>query len=347
MKQFRYALFLFYCSITFAFSQVEFSSQNLPLSVIVPTYDYGETVESRTYLKNKLEEYVAATGPAEMLDEFSFLVLPRLVVVNQEVTGSTPQMVLIDMEMTCFVTNVKPRKEDEEKIKSIIFHSASFSLRGLGRTKELAVMNAIREVSKSRSKLEAFFTESRRKIIMYYKANCDAMMVEAEMLAKEANLSVNYGTTQGKANAAEVKFASGLNILKNIRIANTECFQSQTDKVDKILNMYDDFACNYYLSLAKNHWAVRDVTKTIEFLDKIPPSKKCKVEIAGMLDEMASYSDDPDRNIENKIRLWQEAGGLDKARMDTEAYKFLQMDTREARRLDAQGISNRDLLILK
>lgn len=338
-----YIIFTFLLSYLHGFSQ---NGMNLPISVIIPTEKGDELVESKEYLQTKLQQMIAEESVAEFAEDYSFLLFPKINILNQEMITGVTTTIVIELDMTCFVANARPN--NVQGIKSIIFNSKTFNLKGAGVSKEKAYTNAFQNLTRAKADFKAFVKESRLKIFLYFKENCESMIKEAEMLAKEANLSVNNsGDIGSKSGSAEAKFASGINILKNLRIANTECYESKTDKVDQILSMYDDFACNYYFSLAKNQWAKRDIKKTIEYLDKIPPSKKCKTEMDNFLSQIEKYVDDPEKNIENKIRLWKEAGGADKARIEGEAYKYLQTATMEVRRLDAQSISNKDLLILK
>ncbi|MCA0364042.1 MAG: hypothetical protein LCH67_08360 [Bacteroidetes bacterium] len=342
MKKILFLIYLFFgCKIIQAQDGL-----NLPISVIVPIDKNEETTESKDYLKSKLQQFIAEESVAEVAEDYSFILFPKINIMNQEMITGISNTIIIELEMTCFVTNARPN--NVQGIKSVIFNSKTFNLRGAGASKEKAYTNAFQNLSKIKPEIKNFIKESRMKIFLYFKENCESMIKEAEMLAKEANLSVNNsGDVGSKAGSAEAKFASGINILKNLRIANTECYESKTDKVDQILSMYDDFACNYYFSLARNQWAKRDLNKTIEYLDKIPPSRKCKTEMNEFLAQIEKYVDDPEKNIDNKIRLWKEAGGVDKAKIEGEAYKYLQTATMEVRRLDAQSISNKDLLILK
>ncbi len=334
-------IFIFISSKLFAQN-----GMNLPISVVVPIANDDENKESKEFLKTKLQQFIAEESIGEFAEDYSFLMYPKINVMGQELTTSAPQMYIVDLDVTLFVANSRPN--NSMGIRSIIFNSKTFRLKGAGRSLEKAYFNAFQNVNRQKDALKDFFKESRMKIFLYFKENCESMIKEAEMLAKEANLSVNNsGDVGSKAGSAEAKFASGINILKNLRIANTECYESKTDKVDQILSMYDDFACNYYFSLARNQWAKRDLNKTIEYLDKIPPSRKCKTEMNEFLVQIEKYVDDPEKNIDNKIRLWKEAGGVDKAKIEGEAYKYLQTATMEVRRLDAQSISNKDLLILK
>lgn len=343
MKNTLFVLFLLSLSLSI---NAQEDGMNLPLSVVVPSDTSDSIEESKDYLRTKLQQFVSEASVSEVAEDYSFLLFPRIDIIGQELTATTVPMYVLNLELTFFVANARPN--NAQGVKSIIFNSKSFILKGVGRSKEKATLNAFQNLNKQKKEIQDFCKESRMKIFLYFKNNCDAMIDEAEMLAKEANLSVNNsGDIGSKAGSAEAKFASGINILKNLRIANTECFSSKTEKVDQILSLYDDFACNYYFSLARNQWAKRDLNKTIEYLDKIPPSKKCKAEMDVFLAQIEKYVDDPEKNIENKIRLWKEAGGRDKAVIEGEAYKYLQTSTMDLRKLDAQGMSRKDLLIIK
>ncbi len=351
MKLFIKILILFFCPFfVVAQGQIDNEGMNLPLSVFVPSFDSGKDGRATSYLQSKLQQYVSEISIGKTFDEYSFVVYPKIDIINSEITNTIPQMYLKEFEVTFLVTNVTPASEDSEAKTNdrILFHSFSIALKGLDKSENKAYMNAFENISAHKREIKDFLIESKSKIKLYYHENCDAILEDALMMAREANLSINNGKSQNdKIGRAEAKFANGLNILKNLRIANTDCYESQTEKINQILDMYDDFACRNYLALAKNHWAVRDVENTIKFLDMIPPSQKCKDEVEVVLQDISKYIDDPERNISKKILLWKEAGGSDKARIEAEAYKYLQTATMEVRRMDAQSISNKDLLILK
>lgn len=345
---------LFFCCCPFIL--IAQSALQLPLSVVVPDDFSNESPSSAKYLKSKLQQYVSEDGGVgELAEDYSFIVYPQINILDETVTASMPQVHVVKMDLVCFVVNAKP--DNMMGVKSILFNSQSFSLRGVGQSREKALTNALNRIGTTEVKtdLKVFFEKSREKIKAYFNDNCDAMINEAELLAKEANLSVNNidptdprgQSVSYKASLAEAKFASGINLLKTLRIANTSCYDDKTDKIDHILSLYDDFACNYYFSLAKNHWALRQQAETIAYLDKIPPSKKCKEEVASLLADMEKYVDDPEKNLQYKIDMWNKAGGREKAQLEIEAYKELQLSTKQFRRMDAERTNNRDFMILR
>ena len=311
-------LFIFTTKWVNAQSNVE---KNIPLAVIIPERQTeGISEEARRLLDNKLTQATTLNGIGELLqtDDYSFILYPNIINITKDIAPTAPVLYIYSIDVNLYVINgTLGGDENGKSARAIIFASKTISLKGVGDSESKAYMNAFKKLNPKDNNLQSFIEESRKKIFKYFSDNCDAIMLEAEQLAKEANLSINNDKSQRKAAIAEVKFAQGLNLLKNIRIANTSCYQKNISRMDNILEKYDQFACNYYLSMAKNSWYVnRDFMETKSHLDKIPPSMKCRTEVESLLKSI-QVQRVADESFNKEIERWK---SIDSQKREFEVY---------------------------
>lgn len=303
-------------------NEIPFAIKNIPIAVIVSERQTEEiSEEARNLLDNKLTQATAVDGFGELLqsDDYSFILYPNIVNITKDITPTAPILYVYNIDVNLYVINGTLGGDEKGKsARAIIFATKTISLKGVGDSETKAYMNAFKKIDPKGDILQSFIKESRRKIFKYFSDNCDAIILEAEQLAKEANLSINNDKSQKKAGIAEIKFAQGLNLLKNIRIANTSCYQKNLSRMDNILDKYDQFACNYYLSMAKNSWYInRDFKETKNYLDKIPPSMKCKTEVEDLLKSIQVERVN-DESFKKDIERWN---SIDSQKRELEVYE--------------------------
>jgi len=305
--------------------------RNIPIAVIVPESQSEEvSEEARNLLDNRLTQATAINGVGELMksDDYSFILYPNIANITKDVTPTAPVLYVYNIDVNLYVIN-GTLGDKGKAARAIIFASKTISLKGIGDSETKAYMNAFKKINSKDPSLQGFIEEARYKIFKYFKENCDAIMLEAEQLAKEANLSINNDKSQQKSSIAELKFAQGLNLLKNIRIANTVCYKEHASRMDDILNMYDQFACNYYLSMAKNSWYInRDFVETKIYLDKIPPSMKCKTDVEALLRSI-QIERATDESFKKEIERWN---SIDSQKREFDVYIDIAKSVNQNRR---------------
>jgi hypothetical protein len=279
-------IYLLMLCVRIANAQSNDVERNISIAVIVPNNQTERISEEvRNLLDNRLTQATTINGVGELMnsDDYSFILYPDIVNITKDITPTAPVLYVYNIEVNLYVIN-GTLGENGKAARAIVFASKTISLKGVGDSETKAYMNAFKKLNSKDPSLQSFIQDARKKIFKYFSENCDVIMFEAEQLAREASLSINNDKSQKKDAIAEMKFAQGLNLLKNIRVANTACYKKNMSKMDNILDKYDQFACNYYLSMAKNAWYInRGFAETKAYLDKIPPSMKCRTEVESLL----------------------------------------------------------------
>jgi uncharacterized protein YktA (UPF0223 family) len=263
----------------------------IPISVLPvdDTTGFGKLLASR------LQQAVSKTGMSEY-DSYNFVLYPKVNVIGHDLTPTAPTMSVINVELTLIVAN-------GYQDKSIIFNSETFSLKGVGKSEERAMIEVARSLRADNPKLQMFIQKSRQSIVRYFAANCSAIISEAQLMGKQASLA----TGGGSRNTAENQFTRAISLLYNIRSANYSCYQASIKEITQILEDYDQFACQLYLGKARNHWAAREIPQVVSYLNKIPPSPKCRSDVNELLRQMDSYQETAtNKELKQEIQLLRE-----------------------------------------
>ncbi len=294
----------------------------IPISVLSrDTTNYGKLLATR------LQQAVSRTGMSEY-DSYNFVLFPRINVISRDLTSGAPTLHVVDLELTLSVANGYNNK-------SIIFSTQTFPLKGIGPSEERAMIDAIRKLSADKPELQKFINDSRFTILKYFGSNCKSIINDAELMAKSASLAVANGMSKDKSITAETQFSQAINLLYNIRSANQTCYEESLGRINKILDQYDDFSCRLYVGLAKNYWAAREVDMTIAYLNKIPPSNKCKTDVDALLLQMNAYQKtQSDQALQQQIQMLRERERASKDILDVviAGQKRETQTMREARR---------------
>ncbi|MFN8348855.1 MAG: hypothetical protein U0X91_27900 [Spirosomataceae bacterium] len=289
----------FLSTILFFSAGAQDPSQEQDVKIPISVLPVDDTTSFGKLLVTRLQQAVSKTGMSEY-ESYNFVLYPKINVLSHDLTATAPTLTVINLEMTLIVAN-------GYQSKSIIFNSETFSLKGVGKSEERAMMEAARSLRPDDAKLQAFIQKSRQTIVRYFAVNCEAIIGEAELMGREAMLSINRGPINDKAITAENQFSRAISLLYNIRSANYSCYQSSIEKINQILNRYDEFSCQLYLGRAKNHWAARQVDIAVAYLNKIPPSQTCRAEVNELLRQMDSYQERAtDKDLKQEIQVLRE-----------------------------------------
>lgn len=302
-------------ALAFSFSaNAQEQDVKIPISVLPPVADL-DSVAHLKLMVTRLQQAVSRTGVSEYAS-YNFVLYPKINVVGLELTSGAPTLTVVNLEVTLNIANGYQRQGS----KNIIFGSETFSLKGVGKSEDRAMLEAVRSLRADDPRLQQFIQTSRQVIVRYFAANCESIIDEAQTLTRAASLAVADVSRpiNSKSNAAENQFSHAINLLYNIRSANYSCYKASLSKINQIFDAYDDFSCRLYLARAKNHWAARDINETICYLNKIPPSDKCRTEVDALLRQMDSYQETSSETaLKQEIRLLREREAASKDMLET------------------------------
>lgn len=120
-------------------------------------------------LKKRLIQSVALNGIGSTSSRF--LLVCQIQELNSYVTQSTPPQYVSELEIYCFLA---------DQIEKTILQQMSFQVKGVDRSKEKAVMNAISSIQARNPQLKKFINKGKEKILAYYHTACTELMKQIE-----------------------------------------------------------------------------------------------------------------------------------------------------------------------
>ena len=177
MKKLLITLFIF-------FSLFAYSQNNNDLGKIQLAISFSESQQNTMdyaileKLEGKLTQLLSNNGIVSTSYNNGLLLQPSLTTIgNDLVEGGMQNLNVTRIMLQLFI------KQDQS---NIIFSSFSKELKGSGRTKELAVNNAINSLKSNDSALLSFIETGKVKLQDYYQSNCTSILNKAENLKKTA-----------------------------------------------------------------------------------------------------------------------------------------------------------------
>jgi tetratricopeptide (TPR) repeat protein len=154
----------------------------------------------------------------------------------------------------------------------MIFSSVTKSLKGSGKTKEIALTNAISQIPVTDKAFVTFVSEGKQKIIAYYEENCDNIVKKADTYIKMQ------------------QYEQALGLLMSVPEEVPACYDKILSKSVETFVDYQNQHCAELLQQAKAKMAAQYYEEALEILAKIDPSSNCYAEQQTLT-----------KNIENKV----------------------------------------------
>lgn len=120
-------------------------------------------------LKNRLTQAVTLNGTGTTSSRFLLVCLVQE--LSSQVTPSTPPQYISELEVSCFIA---------DRVEKTILQQNTFQVKGVARSKEKAVMNAVESIQARNPQLKKFITRGKEKIVAYYRAECNQLMKQIE-----------------------------------------------------------------------------------------------------------------------------------------------------------------------
>lgn len=197
-------------------------SQDLDYQISISPRLYVEHInvpqEAQKFLISKLSQVASNNGMASSTGGSRFIVTSNVVLLEREVSASSPPMFVNKLSVTFFIG---------DELTKDIFSSYSLILTGVGTSDVKAFTSAINKINPSSQDFSEFVSRGKSGIIRYYEANCNAIMNESKTLATSGSLDRSIQLLQNIPNAVSCKSES-LSILKDLlqKKLNIECEKS-------------------------------------------------------------------------------------------------------------------------
>jgi hypothetical protein len=148
------------------------------LNIILPENLDNLNDNQLSRLNSKITNIVTESGlSGDANGAGSFLIYPKVLFNNiNTVETGIANVYTASLDITL---NIKQMQ------KNTIFASTSFTIKGYGNSKDLAISNAIQNFPSNNEKLNLFFINSKKKIIEYYNLICNDLISNSSTLAKQ------------------------------------------------------------------------------------------------------------------------------------------------------------------
>ncbi len=307
------SLILIFTTTINLFSQKVMAQQKISLSVQMPNEINLDAVQTST-LESKIINLITENGIGNS-ELGEFVICPKLEVVESLLVETGLQNInAASVNLTLII---------KQEQTNDLFSSCTLELEGSGKTKEMAITNAIRNISNNNDKLKIFLDKSSQKIVSYYETNCDNIIKKADVFVK----------TQ--------KYEQAFETLMAVPVQISACYDKVQKKAIDVYKFYQKSECEKLLIQANGLISQKKYSESIEILMCIDPSTICFKEANTLV-----------KNIENKIN------SEDKKNWDFQMLQYKDEVSLNASRINAikeiaiayaqkKQAQNNDLIIVK
>lgn len=281
-------------AISNIYAQAGDASQ-LALSVFVEENAIQLSPNTKISLENKLKRLLTQNGLSSSDYFGQFFVSCEAVPISKDVIAGSPTRVATNVEFYFTVSDFYNEK---------VFASTLVKSKGVGENDNLSLSDAVRNIKINTPDMQKFIAEGREKILAYYEANAEKLILKAQAASKQRN------------------YEEALWLVSTIP-AECSYYEKAVNTGVAIYQQYLDHQCDVNLSKAKTAWMSgqnsRSAQEAAKYLSLITPDAGCYEEaetlykeIKGkILDdwnfEMKRYQDGVDLRRE-QIRAMREIG---------------------------------------
>lgn len=244
--------FLFMCTLLLS-SQMKAQSSNdigkIALSVVMPENIEGLNSSQLSMIETKISQIVTSAGLGASGYNNSFIIYPKFAVYETNVVeGDMQNLTVITSELSLFI---------KQYDNNIMYATISKTLKGSGKTKELALTNAISKIPTNDPEFAKFIETSKTKIVKYYEEKCEDIIKKSDSFVKMQK----YEDALGLLMSIPEEVSSCHNQIQLRSITAYKAFQTQK--------------CSEILQKAKTTLAGSDYVGALNILSEIDPSATC------------------------------------------------------------------------
>ncbi len=244
--------FLFICTLLLSFALKAQTSNDIgkiALSVVMPENIEGLNSSQLSKIETKISQIVTSAGLGASGFNNSFIIYPKFAVYETNVVeGDMQNLTVITTELSLFV---------KQYDNNIMYATISKTLKGSGKTKELALTNAISKIPTNDPEFAKFIETSKTKIVKYYEEKCEDLIKKSDSFVKMQK----YEDALGLLMSIPEEVSSCHNQIQLRSIAAYKAFQTQK--------------CSEILQKAKTTLASSDYVGALNILSEIDPSATC------------------------------------------------------------------------
>ncbi len=152
-------------SMTFSCFAQDALEEKDRIPVGVETPQGVENESAAATLVNNIMQALTLNGLSAT--ESRFTILPKVVLLSKNVTGTAPVKYVVEIEVSLFMGDL---------YTGTVFGQTSFTMKGVGNDETKAYIAAIRNVQARNSKLKTMIVTGKDKIIAYFEADGEQIL---------------------------------------------------------------------------------------------------------------------------------------------------------------------------
>ena len=275
-------------SNVFAQSSTEFGK--IALSVIMPENVDGLDFSQLSKLETKITQIVSNSGMAASGYNNNFVIYPKFAIYETNVVeGGMENITVVTCEMSMFIKQVD---------NNILFSSISKQLKGSGKTKLIALTNAISKIPTNDKDFQLFIETGKSKIVAYYDSKCGDIISRSESLAKMQD------------------YEQALGLLMSVP-EEVNCYGKVQEKSIEVYKAYQNQKCISQLQEAKVEIAANNYNSALNILSQIDPSTTCFKESQTLIENTATKVDQEEKKQwEFQMKEYSDNVALQKLRIN-------------------------------
>ncbi|MES2812835.1 MAG: hypothetical protein V4670_10240 [Bacteroidota bacterium] len=223
----------------------------IALATYIPAQE-SMSEQATNMLTNKLNQIISTNGIANSSYNSRFIITANANVMTKDLIASAPPMTALTLDVTLYIGDGIDGKK---------FASKSITVKGVGTNETKAYIDAMKNINQNDAGIQTFVTNSKNKIVEYYKATCNQLIKESQLLDKQ-NM-----------------FEEAIFKLTSVPAECTECYNKTMAVIPAIYKKLIDRDCKAKVMEANNLWnATQDYNTAItvgEILSSIDPSAAC------------------------------------------------------------------------
>jgi len=222
---------------------------DLNISVVVPLQMEGLTTSQVSKIESKMLKMVSNYGVTGEGYTDKFIIYPKYEVYDHKVVEGLQNVHVIDVELTLIVKEVKTGK---------VYSVFTQEVTGDGYSKREAVNQSIAQIQTSGEPIKNFLALAKRKILNYYRANCNRLYNEADTMIQQK------------------RYNEAIALLYPVpKEVGGECYKKIQRKLDEAYNGYLNTTCEKNLVRAKAEISKNNNESALEILGSIEAESNC------------------------------------------------------------------------
>lgn len=270
------------CCCGFANICAESSVGDIYISVIQPERNEIPQ-EAAKQLENKMHQLITANGIADTDPNGRFVITAKSYIVTKDIVGGAPQRISQKIDFTFMIGDI---------IENKVFESYTFSAIGIGINENKSYINAITKMKTNNPQFTAFVEKAKEKILQYYVARCEQIILEAKQQA------ANHDYQQA--------------IYQLMQVPNIcDCAERCQNLMIEYYDAYTESTAAELLNEAKSKWAsapnADGAAMAADVIAKIPAGTKVQSELDALIAEInQKLREDEKRDWEFKMQQYND-----------------------------------------